>query len=70
MRVVSSDPHESVTRQVVCTSCGSTLEYVPLDVTSAVYKDYGGGSDTYYHVICPNCSNKVEVGNPAIRKRN
>lgn len=65
MRVVSSDPHKSVVKQVICKTCGSTLEYVPIDVTSKYYKDYGGGGDWYSHVVCPNCSSTVSVPKPA-----
>jgi len=59
--VVSTVPHLSVVKEVVCHNCGSTLSYVPMDIKEEVHRDYGGGSDTYYHIICPPCGHKVTV---------
>lgn len=59
--VVSTVPHPSVVKEVVCKNCGATLQYVPKDVVSQVHRDYGGGSDTYSHIICPACNSKVDV---------
>jgi DNA-directed RNA polymerase subunit RPC12/RpoP len=55
--VVSTVPHPSVVKEVVCRNCGATLSYVPADIN----RDYGGGSDTYYHIVCPPCGHKVTV---------
>lgn len=41
--------------------CGALLEVNGLDIKSGSYPDYGGGSDTYYYVICPVCGAKTEV---------
>ena len=41
--------------------CGALLEANQLDVVSAIHYDYGGGSDTYYYVVCPICGCKTEV---------
>lgn len=41
--------------------CGCLLEITPLDVKSDTYTDYGGGTDTYYYIICPKCHHKTEV---------
>ena len=62
--VVSTIPHPTVVKQIVCRNCGATLEYVPLDVKETRHTDYGGGTDTYYHIVCPNCSDKVSVKRP------
>ena len=59
--VVSTVPHPSVVKEVVCRNCGSTLNYVPADVKEEVHRDYGGGSDTYYHIQCPPCGHKQTV---------
>lgn len=59
--IVNKQPHPSVVKQAICQSCGTTLEYVPNEVKSETHREYGGGSDTYYHIKCPNCSEKVGV---------
>lgn len=41
--------------------CGAVISYFKNEVQSAVHYDYGGGSDTWYYIICPNCGKKVEV---------
>ena len=59
--VVSTRPHASVVKEVVCRKCGATLSYVPLDVKEKNYRDYGGGSDTHKWIDCPNCKNEQGV---------
>jgi DNA-directed RNA polymerase subunit RPC12/RpoP len=59
--VVSTVPHPTVVKEVVCKNCGVTLSYVPKDIESRSYKDYGGGSDTDYYITCPPCGSKVFV---------
>ena len=44
-----------------CKGCGALLEVNGLDIKSGVSHDYGGGSDTYYYIICPVCGAKTEV---------
>ena len=46
--VVSTVPHPSVVKEVVCRNCGATLSYVPMDIKEEVHTDYGGGRDTVY----------------------
>lgn len=45
---------------VTCTNCMCNVEFIPNDIISATHSDYGGGSDTYFHIICPNpiCNGK------------
>lgn len=59
--VVSTTPHASVIKEVICKNCGSTLQYVPADIKEEVHIDYTGGRDTYHHIICPPCGHKVNV---------
>lgn len=59
--VVSTVPHHSVVKEVICKNCGATLQYVPKDVVSKSVTDYGGGSDTYHHIVCPPCGSAVYV---------
>lgn len=61
VRVVDPGPHHTVVKEVVCRNCGAKLEYVPRDIRSRRYTDYGGGSDTHHWIDCPPCGNEVAV---------
>lgn len=60
-RVIRIEPE--LEKQVTHKKCGALIGYYPKEVQSSVYHDYGGGSDTWYYIICPNCSEKIEVFN-------
>lgn len=70
MRVLK-EPEENdklPTMEVSCTGlgfkdkgCGRLLEASFTDIHSGTHKDYGGGTDTYYYIICPKCGAKTEV---------
>ena len=57
------------TMEVSCTGkgftnkkpCGALLEVNGLDILSDIHYDYGGGSDKYYYIICPECGSKTEI---------
>jgi hypothetical protein len=49
---------------VVHKSCGAKIGYYENETKSAVHEDYGGGRDTWYYIICPNCNKRVEVKSP------
>ncbi len=59
--VVKSEPHHSVIKEAICRNCGATLAYVPNDIKEEVHRDYGGGSEIYKHIMCPQCNHKVGV---------
>lgn len=59
--VVSTKPHPSVVKEVVCKNCGATLNYVPADIQERKIVDYDGGRDTVYFIKCPPCGNEVFV---------
>jgi DNA-directed RNA polymerase subunit RPC12/RpoP len=59
--VVSTIPHPSVVKEVVCKHCGSTLNYVPIDVKEDYTSDYTGDKDYYKYIGCPTCNNIVVV---------
>ena len=59
--VVSTVPHPSVVKEVICRNCGATLNYVPADVQKRTVSDYGGGRDTYEFIKCPPCSHEIYV---------
>lgn len=61
IKVVDPEPDPKVVRNVTCRECGSRLEYLPIDVQKRDYKDYDGGSDTYYWIDCPTCRKQVTV---------
>lgn len=63
VKVISTNPHESVVKRVICKHCGSTLEYVPVDVQEQTLTSYDGSSDTSKFIICPTCSNRLWVTN-------
>lgn len=51
------------TKTVVCSKCSYELEYTGEDIVSYDKTDYGGGSDTYYYIVCPrrSCGEHVFV---------
>jgi DNA-directed RNA polymerase subunit RPC12/RpoP len=61
VKVISTGPDQSVVKRVVCRNCGATLEYVPRDIQSRSYTDYGGDSNIDYYINCPPCGEKVYV---------
>lgn len=61
VKVISTSPHPSVVKQVVCRNCGATLEYTRNDVQRRRITDYTGHVDIDNFVQCPNCHEKVFV---------
>jgi hypothetical protein len=61
VKVISTTPHPSVVKEVVCRNCGVTLEYIPKDIQEHRYKDYDGCSETEYFITCPPCGHMVHV---------
>jgi hypothetical protein len=61
VKVISTEPHESVVKQVVCKHCWATLEYVPNEVKSYHGTDMGGGPDGREWVDCPNCNKEATI---------
>lgn len=59
--VVSTVPHPSVVKEVVCRNCGATLNYVPKDIQERKTVDYDGGRDTIYFISCPPCGHEISV---------
>jgi glutaredoxin-related protein len=47
-----------------CPKCASILEYTRIDVSSVKVSDYGGGTEMFHSIVCPNCSNRVGVKAP------
>jgi hypothetical protein len=61
IKIIKEGPHQSVVKEVICKNCGCTLEYAPVDVKNYVHHDYGGGSDTVYHINCIKCNQQINV---------
>ncbi len=59
--VVSTVPHPSVIKEVVCRHCGSTLNYVPKDIQERKTVDYDGSRDIVYFINCPPCGTEISV---------
>lgn len=53
------DSHE---KQVTHKECGAVIGYFQHEVQKGhIHKDYGGGSEQMYFIICPNCGDEVYV---------
>lgn len=61
VKVIKKGPAKSVVKEIVCKNCGATLQYVPADIIEETRTDYGGGSDTYRFIKCPECLECVYV---------
>lgn len=61
VKVISTDPHKSVVKEVICKGCGATLQYTPVDVKRDYTTDYTGGREYYNHIDCPACGDKVHI---------
>jgi ribosomal protein S27E len=59
--VVSTVPHPSVVKEVICRNCGATLNYVPADIQNKSVSDYTGDRETVYFIKCPPCGHEVSV---------
>lgn len=59
--VVSTQPHPSVVKEVICRNCGSTLQYVPRDIKERTVSDYTGDREIVRYIDCPTCSHQVTV---------
>jgi len=61
VQVISKEPHKSVVKECICTKCGVTLSYVPIEIKEDYTSDYLGDKDYFKYIGCPNCKNKVRV---------
>lgn len=55
---------EQLKKRCTCGKCTAIVEYIPREVESASSMDYGGFTDTYWFIHCPNCGNKLQVSRP------
>lgn len=61
-KLVGEDLDPKFVKKVSCHECARFVEYVPMEVTWKTYSDYGGGSSTDGHILCPNCKKTILVG--------
>lgn len=61
IRIVDDTPHISVIKQIICRSCGVTLEYAPIDIKERHGTDIGGGPDGAQYINCPKCQHEVII---------
>ena len=61
IRIIGTD--DKHIHKITCKTCASIIEYTKDEVKSFTHRDYGGGSDTYYHIVCPKCDEEVYVKN-------
>lgn len=59
VEVVGTD--EKLFKHVSCKRCCSKLRYRQSDTMQRIVSDYGGASKLYTFIICPECSDEVEV---------
>lgn len=61
IKVISTVPHKTVVKEVVCDHCGATLEYTPNDVVKQQWTDYSGDINVTSFIVCPNCSKEAVI---------
>jgi RNase P subunit RPR2 len=59
VKIVGKD--ERAVKRTTCVRCASILEYTLNEVSRIVVRDYGGGSDSYNTIQCPNCASSIQV---------
>ena len=52
---------KKMVKKVTCRNCASIIEYTQREVQSRTYSDYGGGTDSFSYITCPECKEDVEV---------
>lgn len=61
VKVLKVEPDKIATKEIVCMSCGATLEYVKNDIQKYSGVDWSGGPDGREWIICPNCGKDVTI---------
>lgn len=69
MQVLQKGPDPQGCRELRCrgygtgktAGCGALLLVAPRDVQSQTSTDYGGGTDTDYYFVCPECHVRTYV---------
>jgi len=57
-RVIRIDPAQEKT--MTHSECGAEIGYFENEVVYRTIGDYGGGSDSYGHLTCPNCHKQIQ----------
>tara|TARA_R110000851_G_scaffold47424_2_gene115171 strand:- start:17413 stop:17601 length:189 start_codon:yes stop_codon:yes gene_type:complete len=57
-RVIKIDPEKEKT--MTHSECGAVIGYFENEIESHVENEpYGGGTDTYHYLTCPNCHKEM-----------
>jgi hypothetical protein len=59
IKVIKTEPAQSVIIRKVCRNCGVTLEFVPADVQHRTWKEIDMSSGGCKYVVCPHCKDEV-----------
>ena len=49
---------EKKAKRVTHSECGAVIEYYEVELEYKWHSDYGGGSDRYAYLTCPNCKKR------------
>lgn len=52
---------EKAVKRITCRDCASIIEYVECEVKTSTHRDYGGGSETYRELPCPQCGVDITI---------
>jgi hypothetical protein len=61
IKIIKTEPDKSVTKEVICKNCGSTLEYTPPDVLQDYFMYHTGEKEYWHFISCPECTCEVRV---------
>lgn len=70
IKVISKEAPAELAKEVTCTHCGWTHSYLKGDVKHAIHYDYGGGSDSWWYILCQNTKCLRVEGVVKTKKRN
>lgn len=59
VEVIGEDP--KAFKEITCSACAARLRYTESDVKNRIERDYGGGSDTVFYIMCPRCEHMQTV---------
>lgn len=61
VEVVSTTPHQSVVKEIICRNCGATLRYTPNDIKKRIESDYTGCKEQVRFIKCPLCGHEIYI---------
>lgn len=58
VKIIKSEPDNSVVKRIICKHCGSTLEYVPNDIKKR-NEISNGCLEGCKYIVCANCKKVI-----------